>query len=238
MNDQNTSEQKVELVDEKLLENYRKDYQNPVHKVGRITMTLGFILSFSPIAYLYFVVGIRPPATAFVSVIVAVVGFALAMWLTEPLSYFPILGAAGTYMGYFSGNVSNMRFPVAMSVQNAYSTDASSPRGNMLTVIAIATSVFVNLVILLTLVLFGTALIAALPPVIIRSFSYVVPALFGSSLVMRMSRNFKDSAKYLPVALVAFFITKFIPKTATFGVAIAVGLSVLFAYVIFKNDKS
>ena len=49
------------------------------------------------------------------------------IWFVEPISYFPIVGVAGTYMAFVSGNISNLRIPCAMIAQKA-AMSSSSPR--------------------------------------------------------------------------------------------------------------
>lgn len=225
-----------EINENKVQEEFRGAFKDRVHKIGRTTMSVGFVLSMLPVLYLYFIAGYRPPLQSFVTAAIAISAFAVGMWLTEPVSYFPILGAAGTYMGYFAGNVSNMRVPIAMSLQSAFKTDVNTPKGTLVTIIGIAISVFVNLVILLVIVMAGSSLLNVLPPKIIKALGFVMPALLGSMVTMRLSSSgvLKGLIFALP-AVAVFFICKAVPTLATFGVAIAVGVSVLFAYILDKT---
>ena len=163
----------METTNNSMTTDYETKFITDIHKWGRVSMLIALILSFLPIGYMYFVKGWNESVSAFASVTIAISSFGIGMWLTEPMSYFPILGSAGTYMGYFAGNVSNMRVPVALSIQNALKSDVTEPRGNIATIIAVAISVFVNLCILLIVIIVGQNLLAIFPQVVLKSFKYV-----------------------------------------------------------------
>ncbi|AIN94215.1 hypothetical protein [Treponema putidum] len=218
------------------------DYENKfipgIHKWGRLSMLIALILSFLPIGYMYFVKGWSESASAFASVTIAIASFGIGMWLTEPMSYFPILGSAGTYMGYFAGNVSNMRVPVALSIQNALKSDVTEPRGNIATIIAVATSVFVNLCILLIVIIVGQKLLTVFPPVVIKSFKYVLPSLFGSLIVMRFKGEPKKAIKYFIPTAIIYYLIGFIPGIGTFKLAIVIGGTIIYGYIFHKIEKN
>lgn len=206
-----------------------------VHSWGRLSMIVALVLSFAPIIYMYFIKGWRADATAYLSVSIAIVAFGIGMWLTEPMSYFPILGSAGTYMGYFSGNVGNMRAPVALSVQSSLNTDISTPKGNIATIIAIATSVYVNLIVLLIIIIAGQQLLKVFPQAILDSFRYILPALYGCLIVMRGHKDPKLAIKYVIPALIIYFIIRPIAAISTFRLAFVMAGTILFGYLAHKH---
>ena len=92
-------------------------WTRPVVRIGMITMLSACILSFLPLVYLYIVYGVYPKLSTAITawgLIAAVFG---AMYFVEPISYYPILGLAGTYMPILSGNVSNLRLPCSAMAQ-------------------------------------------------------------------------------------------------------------------------
>ncbi len=125
------------------------------------------------------------------------------MWLTEPLAYWPVLGSAGTYIGYLSGNVGAMRFPVALNLQSVLKADINTMRGQIVTIVGIVSSVVVNLGLLLIFVLGGEWVLGILPQVVIASFAFVMTGLFGSMTAMRFTgegglvKNIKTNAPLL-----------------------------------------
>ena len=66
------------------------------------------------------------------------------IWFVEPISYFPIVGAAGTYMAFISGNISNLRIPCAMIAQKAAGVEPGTDRDCSVATLGMAVSMIVN----------------------------------------------------------------------------------------------
>lgn len=217
---------------------YSSEFMTGVHRFGRLSMVIGAVLSFLPVAYLMIVKGYVPTMAVLGQVTFAVTMYGLGTWITEPISYYPILGSAGTYMGYLSGNVGNMRAPVAMAIQSTLGEDAVTPRGNIATIIGVAVSVFVNLVILLAIILLGSSVLSRLPQGIITAFTFALPALYASLLVMRFMTNPKRAWQYIPATIVIFFLaTRLIKALSAYSTVCCVGGTALIAYFIFNHEK-
>ena len=60
------------------------------------------------------------------------------IWFVEPISYFPIVGVAGTYMAFVSGNISNLRIPCAMIAQKAAGVEPGTDRGSIVATLGMA----------------------------------------------------------------------------------------------------
>ena len=88
---------------------YNKEYVPQVNKIGKITGYLGVLLSFTPALVLAVVYGILPKPAALLTAFISGASAFGVLWFVEPISYFPVVGAAGTYMAFLSGNISNMR---------------------------------------------------------------------------------------------------------------------------------
>lgn len=221
-------------------DNLYKEYYLPnVHKIGRATMAIAFVLAFLPVLFFVFVKGYAAPASAYVSVAVAISSMAIGLWLTEPLAYWPALGSAGTYIGYLSGNVGSMRFPVALNLQSTFKTDINTARGQIITVVGIVASVVVNLIILFIAVLGGEWLLGILPAVVIASFGFVMHGLMGSMMLMRYStmKAFTSALPYLVLAVsFKLLIKNVLHNLATWGMAITVASCVALSYIVYKND--
>lgn len=232
-------------VTDSTFEDYKNNFMPSVHRIGRITMIVAFILCFFPILYFYFAEGFKLPATNYISVTIAIASTGIGLWLTEPLSYWPTLGSAGTYMAYLSGNVGNMRFPVALAVQSASKTDINTPKGQILTIIGIAASVFANLCVIFIIVSFGTVLLSILPAPVVSAFGFVMPCLYGAMFVMRFTAGSQGIAKnaanlvpYLAVAICVKLIVKSTPSLVTYGTALSVGATIICAYIRYRIKLS
>lgn len=213
-----------------------------VHRIGRITMLIGLFLTFLPVLYFVLVKGYRAPLSGYVSVAIAISSFCFGVWLTEPLAYWPVLGSAGTYMGYLSGNVSGMRFPVAMSIQTTLDSDINTAKGQAATIIGVVASVFMNLVILFIFVLGGQWLVTVLPEAVINSFAFVTNGIFISLLLSRMNgkeglgKGVMDVAPYLIIAVVSRLIFDHIPSVSAWKISLVVVICVLLGYVMYRRD--
>ena len=226
-------------------QDYAKNFMPAVHKIGRFTMTVAFLLAFLPVVYFVFIKGYSLPLSSYINTMVVIASIGIGMWLTEPLTYWPVLGSAGTYIAYLSGNVGGMRFPVAMNVQSAMKADISTPKGQVISIVGIVGSVVSNLIILLASVLLSSWLISIMPPFVTGMFSFVTMGLFGSMILMRFAghpggfvKGIMSSAPYLGTAIaVKLVITYLLPSLAMFGTAISVGTTILVAYILFKIKK-
>lgn len=221
---------------------YKNNFMPKVHKIGRLTMALAMFLSFLPVLYFVFVKGYNVESSIWISGISGIVSVGLGMWLSEPEAYWPVLGSAGTYIAYLSGNVGGMRFPVATMVQKDMKADITTPRGQVVTIVGIAASVVVNLIILLIIVLLGEKILAILPETVLAAFGFVVISMFGAMLIMNL--NMRGGAKALPnvlpymvIGVIMWIIcNKVFPNMFGWGMAFAVGCSILFAYFRYKKD--
>lgn len=239
----NTTENKVAYGNnEAANQDYAEHFMPSVHKIGRITMAIAFILAFLPIGYFLLVKGYTLPTSSYINTVVAISSIGIGMWLTEPMAYWPVLGSAGTYIAYLSGNVGGMRFPVAMNIQASLHADINTPRGQVATIVGIVASVFSNLMILFVIVLAGSWLITVLPDSVIAAFAYVMPGLFGSMLAMRFGSNkggivkgFTDALPYLATAMICkYVLSTFFPHLFAWGTAISVAVTVLVAYIMYR----
>lgn len=225
---------------------YQANFMPLVHRIGRITMAIALLLCFLPVLYFYFVEGMQAPASAYLNVFIAIFSIGIGTWLTEPLAFYPVLGSAGTYMSYLSGNVSGMRFPVALSVQSAMKADINTPRGQVVTIVGIVASIFTNLVILLAIVLAGGWMLSVLPQVVLDSFAFVMPCLLACMFLLHFGSGKGGIAKTF-VACLPYLITTvacklcimyLLPSLDAYGAAITVALNIIVAYILFRRHNA
>lgn len=165
---------------------------------GRITGLLGVILSFGPVLVLTVKYGLIPPTSAIVTAFIAMASAVGVNWVVEPISYFPVIGLAGTYMAFISGNISNLRIPAAAVAQSVAEVEPGTEEGNVISTLGMSTSVFVNIIVLTLGVLAGTSILGRLPESVVDAFDYLLPALFGAIFVQFAMKKMKLA----PVALI------------------------------------
>lgn len=197
------------------INSYDDAFNRKVHFWGRLSIAVAFFMSFSIPLYLTFIVGHDVDLTVFIKGIIFVLGFVGIIYFIEPISYFPVLGAIGTYMSFLSGNIGNMRMPVVGAVQNALDAEAGSKKAEMAAVFGLAASNVVNLVILLIVIIGGTALVSALPANILGAFAYAVPGIIGAMIVTFGSKiSLRHIIYTVILGLIVIQLIKFIGKFA------------------------
>lgn len=163
-------------------EAYNQTFKQRVHFWGRLSIAIAFFTSLSIPFYLTFIAGYGVNANVLIEGLIFVVGFVGILYLIEPISYFPVLGAIGTYMSFLSGNIGNMRMPVVGAVQNALQVEAGCKKAEIAAVFGLVSSNIVNLAILLSVMICGTAIINTLPASVLSAFSYAVPGIIGAMI--------------------------------------------------------
>lgn len=182
---------------------YESEFIPYINKWGRITSLLAVALSFGPALVLLAVFGILPPTGAIIGGFLSVATTFGIIWFIEPISYYPVLGIPGTYMAFLSGNISNLRLPCAAAAQESAGVEAGTPQGSIISTIAIAGSIFVNISILTIGVIALVPVFEALPAFGRSALeSYLVPAVFGA-IFAQFGRDYpKIAAVGFGIALV------------------------------------
>jgi hypothetical protein len=169
---------------------------------GRVTMLGAFVLSFLPVLYLALFHQVIPPLSLILTS-VGLIGLAmLGSYLIEPISYFPILGVAGSYLSWLAGNILNLRVPVAVAAQNSADVREGTPEGDIIATLGIGVSVFVNLLFLFIAVLLGAQIISTVPSLIQAGFKYILPAISGALLTAYVVRYPRLAAFVVPLGLI------------------------------------
>ncbi len=185
---------------------YTQNFIPTAHRLGVATLLLGLMLSLLPGVYLSFVLGAWPGFEAVLRAFIAIAAFVGVIWIIEPLSYFPMLGVAGSYMSFLSGNIGNMRLPVVIACQTAVNAEVASKKAEVVAVIGIAVSVIINLAFVLAMVLLGNAILDQLPRFAIDMLkNYTLPAIYAAVFMMFLG-SAKEGLHVFVVIAVALIV--------------------------------
>lgn len=213
-----------------------KTYRQKTHVYGRIwDIGVLIVLILVPVA-----ICVRYDAwPAFGGVLKGFLGVAPIFWtvgVIEVLTYVPMLGTGGSYLGFITGNLSNLKVPCALNALENAEVDANSEEGEVISTIAIAISAIVTTVIIAV----GVLLLAQIQPFLDSptmqpAFDNILPALFGGLAVVYVSKNWK-----IAVAPLVFMIVLFIcvPSLASsVGVLVPVGalLAIGVSRILYKK---
>lgn len=207
-------------------------YMDSVHRDGRIwNLSVMVILIAFPIA-VAMIFGAAPDWKGFLMGLVSTAPMYWAVAVVETFTFVPMLGAGGSYLSFVTGNISNLKLPVALNALEQAGANVSSEEGEVVSTIAIAVSSIVTTLIIVLGVLLITPLTPVLnAPVLAPAFAQILPALFGGLGVVFISKNVKIAIAPVALMLVLFIA---IPALNAGTVGIMVPVSVLFTLAVSR----
>ncbi len=210
-------------------------YMKDITKTGRITMLLGLVVSLLPPIVMTFGFGFNPGIAAIMAGAISQMSVSGAFYFSEPISYFPIVGRAGLYMGFLSGNLVNMRIPAAVSALEGSGYKSGTDEGAIMGTIGIGVSIWVGIFFLMISVLLGQGVLSMLPESFMRMLSLIIPALFGGVFAQFALKSPKTGFFALGIALIMTKLVQFIPGQPSFIVTL---VSVFTSIAFAKNQLS
>lgn len=212
-------------------------YLDSVHRDGKIWgfSLLAIIFLFPLVLCLIFQA--VPNWSALGKGLIATVPMYWAVGLIEVITYVPMLGAGGTYLSFVTGNISNLKLPVALDAMERAEVKSNSEQGEIISTISIATSSIVTTVI----VILGVILIIPLTPILESpvldpAFDQMLPALFGALGVVFVSKNIKLAIAPIVLMLVLFIAIPAL-NAGTVGIMVPVGVvfTLIVARIMYKK---
>ena len=205
-------------------------YIDSVHRDGRIwnLSVMVLLLAFPVTVAVLF--GAMPDWKALITGLIATAPMYWAVGAIEVVTFVPMLGAGGSYLGFVTGNISNLKLPCALNALEQNEVSANSEEGEVISTIAIAVSSIVTTII----IIIGVVLIVPLTPILQAptlqpAFDQILPALFGGLGVAFVSKNWKLAIAPIALMLVLFI---FVPALNAGTVGIMVPVSALFTIAI------
>ncbi len=187
---------------------FEKEYMPKMHRIGKLTGFLGVALSFLPALMLAVVYGLLPDPAALLTAFIAAASAFGFLWVVEPISYFTVLGPVGTYMAFLSGNISNMRVPCASMAQVSAGVEPGTEKGQVISVIGMATSIIINVSVLTIGVILGSSVLSRLPAGVTEALNYLLPALFGALLMQFGMKRLGFASGMLAFAVLIYIAIK------------------------------
>ena len=213
-------------------------YMDSVHRAGRIwNLSVMAMLFLFPIG-VGLIYQAMPDWHGFLMGIIATAPMYWAVAVIETFTYVPMLGAGGAYLSFVTGNISNLKLPVALNALEQAEVNINSEEGEIVSTIAIAVSSIVTTLIIVLGVVLITPLTPVLnAPVLAPAFAQILPALFGGLGVVFISKNWKIAVAPVLLMLVLFI---FVPALNAGMVGIMVPVGVLFTLgvsrILYKKN--
>ena len=220
-------------------QNKVKSYEQRTHLYGRIwnITALALFLAFPFACGLLFRTGIVWPA--FVSGFIATAVIFFPVSFIEFFTFVPMLGSAGSYLAFVTGNLTNLIIPCALNAMDKAGVSADSEEGELISTIAIATSSIVTVIIIAVGVVliavsgFGNLLAShALAP----AFNNIMPALFGALGVVFIAKDWKTAVAPAVVSLLFFIFGGAAARTVgSLFVTISDVIAIAIARILYKK---
>jgi len=214
-----------------------RSYRDSVHHMGRIWIlgALAMLVAVPVAICIYY--SAWPPIGGVMKGFLSVAPIFWTVGVIEVFTYVPMLGTGGSYLGFVTGNLSNLKVPCALNAMDRAGVSASSEEGEVVSTIAIATSSIVTTVIIAA----GVLLLSQIAPFLESktlqpAFDNILPALFGALGVVFVSKNWKIAIAPI-VVMVALFL--FVPSLASaVGILVPVGalIAIGAARVLYKKN--
>ena len=216
-----------------------RSYDDQIHFSGRLWM-LGALVLFTmlplTISVLY---DAWPSAGPFFKALAGVAPIFWTVGLIEIITYTPMLGSAGSYLSFVTGNISNLKAPVALNAMNSENVKPGTDEGEVISAISIAVSSLVTIVIIAIGVLGLSAIRPLLESETIKpAFANILPAIFGGLGVVYVSKNWKIALAPLIFMLILFIVSP-IDLSGYVGILVPVGaiIAIVSARILYKKNK-
>jgi len=196
-------------------------YLDSVHRLGKIGSVLALLAMLGIPTVIAIVYNIMPDFGAIFKISIGLMIVFIPVAVSECISYMPVLGSA-SYITYITGNVLNLKLPVAINATNVAGTKQGTEENDVIVTLAVAVSSMVTMVILAL----GVMLIAPLSPVfslapVQTATDYILPALFGGMFLPMLLDNtagdYQVKGKLLP--LIIPFVLIILMNTFVFSIA-------------------
>lgn len=212
------------------------DFRDYEHFVGRWWMLTGFALLLAVPAAICVVYDAWPPLTWVLEGLLGVAPIYWTVGTIEVLTYVPMLGTGGSYLGFFTGNLTSLKVPCALNAMESAGVEPGSEEGEVISTIAIGVSSLVTTAVIAVGVLALSAIRCFIEsPVLQPAFDNILPALFGPLAVVYVSKNWRVAMAPL-VFMVALFVC--VPSLASsVGVLVPVGaiIAIAAARILYKK---
>ena len=209
-----------------------RTYSDTSHLLGRIFLAAAIVIIILIPVIMAIVLKAAPNLKVLATCMLGLIVF-LAGGFIEVITYSPMLGITGTYLGFFTGNLVNLKVPCVVNARELANVKHGSKEGEIISTISVATSTIVTTVI----IALGVVLLIPLTPVfenpvLTPAFDSAFTALFAALAY----KYFVKDPQLVPIPLAIALILQALTGVGT-GVIIPVCsiVSILFAYYLFKN---
>ncbi len=212
------------------------NYFNKTHFYGRLWMGTTFIL----MLLLPIVVGSYYDAhPLFADVFKGLMGVAPIFWtvaLIEIITFTPMLGTGGSYLGFVTGNLTNLKVPCTLMALENSGYKQGTKEGEIISTIAIASSSIATIIVIALGVFLMTPLTPILNSELLKpAFDQILPSLFGGLAVVYVSKNAKIAAIPMLFMILTFSLVPSLASAVSMFVPVGAVIAIISARVMYKR---
>lgn len=213
------------------------NYHERVHIWGRISLILAllFFISYPLLVSLIFKVKVN-----FNVVLQGLLAVAPVYWtvgIIEALTFGPMLGSGGAYLGFVTGNLTAMKVPAAIRAMQVAKVEPNTEEGEVISTIAIAiSSITTTLILVLGMLLLNQLAPYLESPTLAPAFANILPALFGGLAVVFLAKNTKIAIAPILLMLMIFLIKPSLSGAVSVLIPVSVLFTVFVARILYKKN--
>ena len=210
-----------------------RDYE---HFVGRWWMLTGFALLLAVPAAICVVYDAWPPVTWVLEGLLGVAPIYWTVGTIEVLTYVPMLGTGGSYLGFFTGNLTSLKVPCALNAMESAGVEPGTEEGEVISTIAIGVSSLVTTAVIALGVLMLSSIRGFIEsPVLQPAFDNILPALFGPLAVVYVSKNWRVAMAPLVFMVVLFVCVPSLASSVGELVPVGAIIAIAAARILYKK---
>jgi len=218
---------------------YLERYLERTHLYGRVGLLTGIALLLASPFAMGLSLDAMPDLGAFARGFAQIAIIYIPSCIVEFLIYTPMLGAGGSYLGFITGNLINMKIPCALNARDIVGTKAGTTENEIVSTISVAASSLVTTLV----IALGVLLLIPLRPVLEApalqpAFNNVVPALFGAMAYKYFRRGKELVAIPLVVMTLLFVLVPSLISNVGFLMLLSGAIAIAHAYLRFRRDGS
>lgn len=177
-----------------------------------------------------------PELTAVFKGLLGVAPIYWTVGVIEVITYTPMLGTAGTYLSFVTGNLTSLKAPSALNAMENADVKPGTEEGEVISTIAIATCTIVTTLILVIGVFALSFLTPVLnSPTLKPAFDNILPALFGGLAVVYVSKNWKIAVVPLIFMVTIFLCVPSLGSSVGIMVPVGVIITLVSARIMYKK---
>lgn len=219
-------------------EQYLERYNARTHLFGRLGLLVGIALLIAAPFAMGISLNTMPDMSAFWKGFAQVAIIYIPSCIVEFLIYTPMLGAGGSYLGFITGNLINMKIPCALNARDIAETEAGTTENEIVSTLAIASSSLVTTLV----IALGVILMIPLRPILEAdvlqpAFANVVPALFGAMAYKYFRRGKQLVAIPLVLMTVLFICVPSLISNVGFLMIVSGAIAIAHAWLRFRKEN-